>query len=124
MDEQWRPNKAKLVVVTDAGRVVAFVDPGWPTAWRDEPYYSRLKQWAQDAVSSRGQVLVAIGKRTCAILPDRDIDLGVLAEDERILYVQEGGIHPRLDATVVKKDDPRLAGKVEETPAAFPLRVE
>ena len=85
--EWFRPNVAKIVLVVeqDGRRMVAQVDPGTPQAWRVEPYYGQLKAWARDAVTSNRQVLARIGKRVIAILPDREVDVGVVGEDETVV---------------------------------------
>jgi hypothetical protein len=109
----WRPDTAKMVVVAelDGNRLAVHVDPGRPVAWRDEPFYSDIKQWALSAAADMKQVVVTIGRRVIVILPDRDVDLGLVADDERIVVgerMTEFG--PRLDALKLKADDPRIAG--------------
>jgi hypothetical protein len=49
LKEAWRPSKCKIVVAAEAGgrRLAAYVDPGRPDAWKAEPYYSQLKEWAR-----------------------------------------------------------------------------
>jgi hypothetical protein len=52
---------------------------------------------------------VFVGRRAIVIFPDRDVDLGILAEDERILVLRRptpAGMH--LEALKVKSDDPRI----------------
>jgi hypothetical protein len=54
-------------------------------------------------------VTVFVGRRAIVIFPDRDVDLGILAEDERTLVLRRrtpGG--DQLEALKVKADDPRL----------------
>ena len=45
--------------------------------------------------------------RSIAVFPDREVDLGVVAEDERIAIQEEAGTR-RLGAVKVKVDDPRI----------------
>jgi hypothetical protein len=57
------------------------------------------------------QVIVCVGDRSIAILPDQDVDLGHVADDDRIIVsegVENGRL--RLRATKMRADDPRLAG--------------
>lgn len=116
LGEHWRPNRCKLVVVAEleGTRLAIYVDPGSPSAWRTEPYYSEMKQWAAAAVPSMGQVVVMIGRRAIVILPEEDADLGIIAEDDRIVTSEarspSGGL--QLTALKLHKDDPRLTGKV------------
>jgi hypothetical protein len=111
--EQWRPSKSRMVVVVspDGLRIAANVDPDRPGAWRREPFYSTLKEWSRKAVERPGiigQVLVSIGKHTVVVLPDRNIDVGIVEDDEVVFT--EGKVGPKglsLDAFKIKRDDPR-----------------
>jgi len=86
---EWKPDRAKFVLVkTDGGRhLSACVDPGYPSAWQRSPYYENLKQWAVEGIRRSPDLHIVdamIGKRCIVILPDRDVDLGILAADEMI----------------------------------------
>ena len=61
------------------------VDPGQPNAWRREPYYGQLKRWAAASLPLKRHVLVHVNKTTTVVLPDRDVPLGVLTADDRIV---------------------------------------
>ena len=61
------------------------VDPGQANAWKREPYYSQLKRWAVASIPMRRHVFVHVNKTTTIILPDRDVALGTIAPDERIV---------------------------------------
>jgi hypothetical protein len=119
LGDEWKPTKSKIVLVAELGcnRIAAYVDPARPDAWRKEPYYSMLKMWAEAAVPHRGQVVVCVGQRYFMIFPDRDIDLGIVTPDHRIITGEQktpSGI--RLEAFVMHKDDPRLQqGLVEQS---------
>jgi hypothetical protein len=91
------------------------VDPARPDAWRQAPYHADIRQWAAWAAPAGHQVTVYVGRRAIVIFPDRDVDLGILAEDERILVLRRptpAGMH--LDALKVKADDPRLPPNARE----------
>jgi len=84
---EWKPERAKFAMVRTEGgrRLTALVDPGFPSAWRRAPYYENLKQWALEASRRAPQVYlvdILIGQRSIVILPDRDMDMGMLAPDE------------------------------------------
>ena len=84
--EVWFPLKSKIMLRADPGGIVAFVDPGRPNAWREEPYYSHLRQWATPNAKRGHQVVVVrIGARAIAVLPDGEVDLGALATGDRVL---------------------------------------
>ena len=113
LDEHWFPAKSKMVVVSEVEgtRVAVHVDPGRATAWRQEPYYSEIKQWSVLASRNMHQVVVCIGKRSIVIFPDREVDLGMVADDERIITSEtRTAAGMRLDALKLKADDPRIAG--------------
>lgn len=84
---EWKPERAKFALVkTDGGqRLTALVDPGYPSAWRRSPYYENLKRWAAEAARRLPDIYlvdVLIGQRSIVILPDRDVDIGVIDHDE------------------------------------------
>ena len=112
LDEAWRPSKCKIVVAAELGgkRLAAYVDASRPDAWRAEPYYGQLKRWARQAVGRRDQVVVYIGRRAIVILPDKDVDLGIIGEDELIVVGErETPVGLQLTALKVKRDDPRAS---------------
>lgn len=82
---EWKPDKARFVMMTenDGKRLRVIVDPDFPEAWRREPYYSNLKHISK-AAADGVRVFVVIGPRHIIIFPDRDHDLGPIAEDARI----------------------------------------
>ena len=121
LGEEWKPSKSKIVLVSelDGNRICAYVHPNRPDAWRREPFYSTLKEWAVAAAAHRGQVMVCIGRRTYMILPDRDVDLGIVGDDERIVTGEKQtpfGI--QLEAFTVHKDDP--LGQLAKPPGFKP----
>lgn len=113
MEEHWFPARSKMVVVSEleGNRIAIHVDQGRPSAWRQEPYYSEIKHWAAVAIRQKLQVVVCIGKRAIVIFPDREVDLGIIDDDERILTRETASTTGvRLDALKLKADDPRIAG--------------
>jgi len=113
MGIHWFPRESKLVVVSelDGNRIAVHVDPGCPHAWRQEPYYSEIKHWSVLALQSMNQVVVCVGQRAIVVLPDRDVDLGVVAPDERIVTAEvRSRSGRRIEALKLKADDPRIAG--------------
>ena len=90
LDEEWKPSNSRIILMaTNAGnRMIARVDPQRPGAWRQEPFYSQIKRWSQVAARNGGQVVVYVGRRTIIILPDKDIDVGMVADDE-VLVTEE-----------------------------------
>ena len=84
---EWKPDRAKFLLYTEMGgkRLVVAPDAGSPHAWRKEPFYGQFKRWAVAAAASSNQILVFNGKRATAILPDRDVDLGVVEVGDDVI---------------------------------------
>ena len=109
---EWKPSTCKIVLVfeTEANRLVAQVDPSRADVWRQEPFFAALKGWSANAQRNGGQVLVAIGQRTFAILPDREIDLGLVDKSKVVVTTSRATPQgPRLEVVALSTDDPRLA---------------
>ena len=104
LGEEWKPERAKFAIVVrnDGNRLTAHVDPGAPNAWKREPYYTNFKRWAAEGALKRPVKLIdiMIGERLIVVLPDRDVEFGVLAADEAIAMTR----YPdgRLEPSVVK----------------------
>ena len=85
---EWKPETTKFVLFKTAGgrRLTAHVDPGNPNAWRRSPFYENLKAWAKEAAQKSPMHLVdvMIGEHVIVILPDRDVEIGVIPADEMI----------------------------------------
>ena len=67
-------------------------------------YYENLKQWAVIGASrwpDLHMVDVLIGSRSIVMLPDRDVELGVLGPDEAI-HLQSLGRDQMIEVTKVK----------------------
>ena len=90
LDERWKPAKAKFLVNFEesSNRIVIHADPARPDAWRAEPYYKTIKQWARNAAKEQGMVLVWAGSHAMLVLPDRDRDLGNVSDDMLIVPVE------------------------------------
>jgi hypothetical protein len=103
---EWKPDRAKFALVTsEGGHMTAFVDPGFPAAWRSAPYYDVLKRWAvEGARASPPRVIsVRIGARGIVILPDREIDVGTIGANESIML--ETGPGGRIDVRKHTRED-------------------
>jgi hypothetical protein len=84
---EWKPERAKFALVTSGSGITAFVDPGFPGAWRASPYYETLRRWAAEGAQAGATpriVAVRIGTRAIVILPDREIDLGTVGPSDTI----------------------------------------
>jgi len=84
----WKPAECKFVVRFEpggGGRLSIHVDTQRPDAWRREPFLSTFHQWAARGVEQNVQVCVFVGRQVYVIVPDRVVDLGIVAPDEVIL---------------------------------------
>jgi hypothetical protein len=110
LGEEWKPSQSRIMLTfePESNRIAAYVDPQRPDAWKREPYYSKLKQWARAAVPHRGQVAACAGRRTYIVFPDRDVDLGEVSHEELIVITERTTpLGVQLDAVKIRKDDPR-----------------
>ena len=89
---EWKPDRAKFLIFTEMGgrRMVVAPDVGAPGSWRREPFYGQFKRWARVAADTNNQILVFNGKRATAILPDRDVDLGIVEVGDEVIYRRVG----------------------------------
>lgn len=104
---EWKPERSKFVITVDPASKFLLIqlDPAQPAAWKAEPYYSQIKRWAAAALENQRQVIVFLNRAMTGVLPDRDVDLGVLAANERIqVKRQHSLIGPQYD--VVKQKIP------------------
>jgi hypothetical protein len=87
----WFPPDCGMMIYPDAAdkRLTVHVAPSRPEAWRAEPWYSELRQWAVAAQRMDMRLTVAVGRRIIAILPQGDVDLGEFGETDRLVYSRE-----------------------------------
>jgi hypothetical protein len=87
LSADWKPEKAKFALVTSAGgHMTAFVDPGFPGAWRNPPYFETFKRWSLEGTRASPPriVTVRIGTRAIVVLPDREIDAGHVGPNDAL----------------------------------------
>ena len=113
LDESWKPSKSKIILVAelDGNRGAAHVHPSRPDAWKKEPFYSALKEWSVRAAPLMHQVVAYVSNRVTVILPDKDVYLGEITDDQRIVSAEiQTPFGSRIEAMALHKDDPRIAG--------------
>lgn len=111
LDAAWHPSAAKLIVCLDPDvkKIFIVVNPDRPQAWRREPFYSRVKLWARDATQAGGQVIVCLGQRQIVVLPDCDVDVGIVKPDEIVVTERYRSPHGmELRAFKMNRSDPRM----------------
>lgn len=89
--EEWAPQKCKMVIVADdtiPPNIRIHVHPMMPNKWKEEPYYSTLRNIAQSMNPDLGRLLIRVGNNFTILLPDRDVELGELAYDDQISTIE------------------------------------
>jgi hypothetical protein len=83
---EWRPTKSRMVLYVQGEKnlLTVRVDPGDPGAWRREPYFRQLKDFAI-AEADRMRVVVYVNNRLIVILPNKEVDLGVMQPGDQLL---------------------------------------
>jgi hypothetical protein len=81
---EWKPEKAKFVLYPDREKEEVFniaVDSAFPDAWTKPPFFAAIKNWVLEGAGLGRFVLVRIGTRWIAVLPDRIVELGNVEQD-------------------------------------------
>ncbi len=87
---EWKPDHSKIVLAAEGGGIVAYVDPGFPSAWRNAPYLPKLRELALQALARGTHVLVSVNRRITVILPGKEVYLGEVRDDQQIAIEQRG----------------------------------
>jgi hypothetical protein len=69
LDARWKPSRSKLVLTTSEDGIEIRCDPGFPDAWRKEPFRSEIQQWAVSGETHDVTVVVIIGARMILVTP-------------------------------------------------------
>ena len=92
---EWKPERAKFVLskTNDGRRLTAHVDPGYASAWRTSPYYENFKIWAEAGLRQQPmhQVDIMVGEHLTVVLPDRDVEIGLVTPDELVQLTMNAG---------------------------------
>jgi hypothetical protein len=103
LDQRWKPSKSRFVLTTSEDGIEVRCDPGFPDAWRKEPFRGEIHQWAVSGESHDVTVVVIVGQRMILVTPDREFDLGIVGPDQRIVRELEGT--RVVDVTLAKASD-------------------
>jgi hypothetical protein len=69
LSEEWHPSHSHMMIYAQGQQITILVDPTHPDAWRQEPYLSQLRRWANDAALVGGYVIVFAGEEISKIAP-------------------------------------------------------
>ena len=110
IDSMWKPSICGFVLTISLRyqSMLVMVDPARPLAWKELPYYGRLKEWSARAFLENKRIVAMLGREATVILPDRDVAIGVLGPDDAIVLSRVGnGYHaerrPRPAGTVATR---------------------
>jgi hypothetical protein len=117
LPEEWKPSRSKFVIAGGKeAEIVVHVDANSPGAWRKEPYLSGLRAMAHSGQSRGGLVVIVERGESTVLLPDREVKVGALYDDERLVcgkVATPSG--PRFEVKVMKAGDAaRLAEAAAE----------
>lgn len=90
---EWKPDQSRMVLTAtnDGNGVVIRCDPGFPQAWRREPYLGQIRQWAKNFEAKDGLVMVWAGNRTTIVASGAEFPLGEVTAADRIIRDYAGG---------------------------------
>lgn len=82
----WKPEQSKMVVTIFPlnHNIYVQVDPGSPGAWRKQPYYGNLQNWAKNNLPKGIYVVIFVNEVATLILPDQEILLGPMKPTDTI----------------------------------------
>jgi hypothetical protein len=100
----WKPSRSKIVLTTSVDGIEIRCDPGFPDAWRREPFRSEIGRLAASGSVHDVTVLVIAGTRMMLVTAEDEFDLGMVTSDQRIVREMEG--NRVVGATVVGASDP------------------
>jgi hypothetical protein len=84
---EWKPDRSKIVLTLarDGNGIEVRCDPGFPNAWRRDPYHGTILQWCAVARAHGDIVIVCVGAKMTIIAPEGEFPLGEVRDDDRIV---------------------------------------
>jgi hypothetical protein len=75
---EWKPEKARFILYPDQEKQEVLhvaVDPAFPDAWTRPPFLAAIRNWVSEGATLGRFVVVRVGTRWRAVLPDRIVEL-------------------------------------------------
>lgn len=71
---EWKPTHSKLLLFNRASdnALIIYPDTGYPNAWKQQPYYSVLKETASRIIEEGRLTIVIVCDKYTFLLPDRN----------------------------------------------------
>jgi len=84
---EWKPDRSKIVITVglDGNSLNFRCDPGFPEAWRKEPYHGQIRKLAVIAAQHDGMISVHTGRNLIVVAPDYEFALGEVGEQDEII---------------------------------------
>jgi len=84
---EWKPDRSRIVITVgrDGNGLNFQCDPGYPEAWRKQPYYSQIKSLAAIASRHDGMISVHSARNMIVVAPEREFALGEVGEHDEII---------------------------------------
>jgi hypothetical protein len=96
LGDEWKPDKARFVLSweEEKSKLSIVCDPAQPTAWKREPYLSQIRGWAARGKTDGTEIMVCINDQRIVIFDDREIDLGIVNPDHKVVcgYARHEGV--------------------------------
>jgi hypothetical protein len=108
---EWKPDKAKFMLYPSRDMQEVFylaVDPAFPGAWTKPPFLAAIKNWVQEGAARGRFVVVYIGSRWIAVLPDCIVELGRI-EQSFVLERERGPTGKTVDVRIVPRSSQQPA---------------
>lgn len=117
IDEIWRPSESHMVMTYEAqaGRLNVWVDIEFSGIWRTPMYLQQLRRLALERLRQQGSLVVWEGHHAFAILPDRELDLGLAMHKQIVVMGRNGPNGEEYNVEAWERDDPRLTGLPSRT---------
>lgn len=112
---EWYPQRSKMVVAFYprshgvGSDCIVTVEPAYAGRWREEPYYSQIKQNAAGWVTSNERTFVRIGAQVTAVFPSCEVDLGEVEMDKPLPTDRAAAMQAALEREIQNK--PVAGGK-------------
>jgi hypothetical protein len=89
---EWKPDRSKIIItVSRDGNGLDFqCDPGFPEAWRKEPYHGQIRRLAAIAAEHDGMILVGSGRNVIVLSPEDEFPLGEVGDHDEIIREYSG----------------------------------
>jgi hypothetical protein len=89
---EWKPDRSKIVITVDHdGNGLDFqCDPGFPEAWRKEPYHNKIRNLAALAAKHDGMISVTSGRNLIVVSFEGEFLLGEVGNDDEIIREYSG----------------------------------